>query len=87
MWNRSVASFAAPSCNVLALPNDGPVSALMETHQDSDRASADGPNMVRLKDMPALLAALQEFDRLAKRREAQQGKIHLKSMRQASATT
>ena len=26
----------------------------------------DGPNMVRLKDMPALLARLQAFDRLAK---------------------
>jgi 2-dehydro-3-deoxyphosphooctonate aldolase (KDO 8-P synthase) len=38
----------------------------METHQDPDHAPSDGPNMVRLKDMPALLARLQAFDRLAK---------------------
>jgi 2-dehydro-3-deoxyphosphooctonate aldolase (KDO 8-P synthase) len=38
----------------------------METHQDPDNAPSDGPNMVRLQDMPALLAQLIEFDRLAK---------------------
>jgi 2-dehydro-3-deoxyphosphooctonate aldolase (KDO 8-P synthase) len=38
----------------------------METHQDPDAAPSDGPNMVRLKDMPRLLASLQAFDRLAK---------------------
>ena len=44
----------------------GVAAVFMETHQDPDRAPSDGPNMVRLKDMPALLARLQAFDRLAK---------------------
>jgi 2-dehydro-3-deoxyphosphooctonate aldolase (KDO 8-P synthase) len=38
----------------------------METHQDPDHAPSDGPNMVKFKDMPALLQTLQAFDRLAK---------------------
>jgi 2-dehydro-3-deoxyphosphooctonate aldolase (KDO 8-P synthase) len=46
----------------------GVAAVFMETHQDPDRAPSDGPNMVRLEDMPALLADLQEFDRLAKAR-------------------
>jgi 2-dehydro-3-deoxyphosphooctonate aldolase (KDO 8-P synthase) len=45
----------------------GVAAMFMETHPDPDRAPSDGPNMVRLKDMPALLAQLQEFDRLAKK--------------------
>ncbi|MBI3452003.1 MAG: 3-deoxy-8-phosphooctulonate synthase [Rhodospirillales bacterium] len=44
----------------------GVAVVFMETHQDPDRAPSDGPNMVPLKEMPALLARLQEFDRLAK---------------------
>ena len=44
----------------------GVAAVFMETHQDPDRAPSDGPNMVRLEDMPGLLADLQEFDRLAK---------------------
>jgi len=40
----------------------------METHQDPDKAPSDGPNMVRLKDMPALLENLMAHDRLAKAR-------------------
>jgi 2-dehydro-3-deoxyphosphooctonate aldolase (KDO 8-P synthase) len=38
----------------------------METHQDPDNAPSDGPNMVKLGDMPLLLATLMAFDRLAK---------------------
>jgi 2-dehydro-3-deoxyphosphooctonate aldolase (KDO 8-P synthase) len=38
----------------------------METHQDPDHAPSDGPNMVHLKDMPALLQRLQAFDKLSK---------------------
>lgn len=38
----------------------------IETHQDPDNAPSDGPNMVKLKDMPALLETLVAFDRLAK---------------------
>jgi 2-dehydro-3-deoxyphosphooctonate aldolase (KDO 8-P synthase) len=46
----------------------GVAAVFMETHQDPDHAPSDGPNMVHLKDMPALLAELMEFDKLAKRR-------------------
>jgi 2-dehydro-3-deoxyphosphooctonate aldolase (KDO 8-P synthase) len=44
----------------------GVAGVFIETHQDPDRASSDGPNMVPLKDMEALLRRLMEFDRLAK---------------------
>jgi 2-dehydro-3-deoxyphosphooctonate aldolase (KDO 8-P synthase) len=44
----------------------GVAAVFMETHQDPDKAPSDGPNMVRLQDMPSLLASLVEFDRLAK---------------------
>jgi 2-dehydro-3-deoxyphosphooctonate aldolase (KDO 8-P synthase) len=44
----------------------GVAAVFMETHQDPDNAPSDGPNMVRFKDMPALLQTLLEFDRLAK---------------------
>jgi 2-dehydro-3-deoxyphosphooctonate aldolase (KDO 8-P synthase) len=44
----------------------GVAAVFMETHQDPDRAPSDGPNMVPLKAMPALLENLIEFDRLAK---------------------
>jgi 2-dehydro-3-deoxyphosphooctonate aldolase (KDO 8-P synthase) len=46
----------------------GVAMVFLETHQDPDHAPSDGPNMVPLKDMPALLADLQAFDRLAKER-------------------
>jgi 2-dehydro-3-deoxyphosphooctonate aldolase (KDO 8-P synthase) len=39
----------------------------IETHQDPDGAPSDGPNMVPLKDLEALVGELQDFDRLAKR--------------------
>ena len=45
----------------------GVAAVFMETHQDPDRAPSDGPNMVRLADMPALLDELVAFDRLAKK--------------------
>lgn len=40
----------------------------METHQDPDSAPSDGPNMVHLKDMEALLQRLQSIDSLVKKR-------------------
>jgi 2-dehydro-3-deoxyphosphooctonate aldolase (KDO 8-P synthase) len=46
----------------------GVAAVFMETHQDPDNAPSDGPNMVHLKDMPALLDTLIAFDRLAKSR-------------------
>jgi 2-dehydro-3-deoxyphosphooctonate aldolase (KDO 8-P synthase) len=44
----------------------GVAVVFLETHQDPDKAPSDGPNMVPLKQMPALLGELQAFDRLAK---------------------
>ena len=44
----------------------GVAAVFMETHQDPDKAPSDGPNMIPIKEMPALLARLQAFDRLAK---------------------
>lgn len=41
-------------------------AVFIETHQDPDRAPSDGPNMVPLADLPALMARLRAFDRLAK---------------------
>jgi 2-dehydro-3-deoxyphosphooctonate aldolase (KDO 8-P synthase) len=46
----------------------GCAAVFMETHQDPDNAPSDGPNMLRLKDLPALLGDLVEIDRIAKRR-------------------
>jgi 2-dehydro-3-deoxyphosphooctonate aldolase (KDO 8-P synthase) len=44
----------------------GVAGLFIETHQDPDRAPSDGPNMVPVKEMEALLRRLVEFDRLAK---------------------
>jgi len=46
----------------------GCAAVFMETHQDPDHAPSDGPNMVKLKDLPALLAELVEIDAIVKRR-------------------
>jgi 2-dehydro-3-deoxyphosphooctonate aldolase (KDO 8-P synthase) len=45
----------------------GIAGIFIETHQDPDNAPSDGPNMVPLHDMPALLRKLLEFDHIAKR--------------------
>ena len=44
----------------------GIAGVFLETHQDPDRAPSDGPNMIKLADMPALVESLMAFDRLAK---------------------
>jgi 2-dehydro-3-deoxyphosphooctonate aldolase (KDO 8-P synthase) len=44
----------------------GVAGLFIETHENPDSAPSDGPNMVALKDMPALLTQLQAFDRVAK---------------------
>jgi 2-dehydro-3-deoxyphosphooctonate aldolase (KDO 8-P synthase) len=49
----------------------GVAAVFMETHPDPDNAPSDGPNMVRLQDMPALLETLVAFDRLAKQQPYQ----------------
>jgi 2-dehydro-3-deoxyphosphooctonate aldolase (KDO 8-P synthase) len=45
----------------------GVACVFVETHQDPDNAPSDGPNMIKLKDIPALLSDLVEIDRIAKR--------------------
>ena len=52
----------------------GVAAVFMETHQDPDNAPSDGPNMMKLKDMAALLSELVEIDRIAKRRSANAGR-------------
>jgi 2-dehydro-3-deoxyphosphooctonate aldolase (KDO 8-P synthase) len=44
----------------------GVAAVFIETHEDPDRAPSDGPNMIHLERMPALIAGLMAFDRLAK---------------------
>ena len=44
----------------------GVAALFMETHQDPDSAPSDGPNMVPVRELPALLQTLAEIDRLAK---------------------
>jgi len=44
----------------------GVAGLFLETHQDPDNAPSDGPNMVRLKDLPALIETLMAFDRVTK---------------------
>ncbi len=46
----------------------GVAAVFMETHQDPDNAPSDGPNMIRLKDLPSILSELVELDAIAKRR-------------------
>jgi 2-dehydro-3-deoxyphosphooctonate aldolase (KDO 8-P synthase) len=46
----------------------GVAGVFIETHQDPDNAPSDGPNMVPLDRMEALLQELQAFDRIAKAR-------------------
>jgi 2-dehydro-3-deoxyphosphooctonate aldolase (KDO 8-P synthase) len=45
----------------------GLAAVFIETHPDPDHAPSDGPNMIALRDMPVLVARLQEYDALAKR--------------------
>ena len=44
----------------------GVAGVFIETHPDPDNAPSDGPNMVKLADMPALLEQLVAFDLLKK---------------------
>jgi 2-dehydro-3-deoxyphosphooctonate aldolase (KDO 8-P synthase) len=44
----------------------GVAGIFIETHQDPDHAPSDGPNMMPLRDMEALLSRLVAIDRLAK---------------------
>jgi 2-dehydro-3-deoxyphosphooctonate aldolase (KDO 8-P synthase) len=44
----------------------GVAAVFIETHEDPDRAPSDGPNMIPLDQMEALIMRLAAFDRLAK---------------------
>jgi 2-dehydro-3-deoxyphosphooctonate aldolase (KDO 8-P synthase) len=44
----------------------GVAAVFIETHEDPDRAPSDGPNMIPLREMAALVARLKAFDDLAK---------------------
>jgi len=44
----------------------GVAAVFIETHEDPDNAPSDGPNMIPLSQMPALIESLMDFDRLAK---------------------
>ncbi len=44
----------------------GVAAVFIECHADPDNAPSDGPNMIPLAKMPALVARLMAFDRLAK---------------------
>ncbi|MCX5480171.1 3-deoxy-8-phosphooctulonate synthase [Kaistia geumhonensis] len=44
----------------------GVAAVFIETHEDPDRAPSDGPNMVPIAELPALLERLVAFDRIAK---------------------
>jgi 2-dehydro-3-deoxyphosphooctonate aldolase (KDO 8-P synthase) len=61
--NRDMAPYIARAAVAV-----GVAAVFMETHQDPDNAPSDGPNMIPLKDMPALLSELVEIDVIAKKR-------------------
>src|SRR5437868_3025742 len=63
--NREMAPYIARAAVAV-----GVAAVFMETHEDPDRAPSDGPNMLKLKDVPALLSELVELDRIAKKRIA-----------------
>jgi 2-dehydro-3-deoxyphosphooctonate aldolase (KDO 8-P synthase) len=46
----------------------GVAAIFLEVHQDPDHAPSDGPNMLNIKDLPALLADLVALDAIAKKR-------------------
>jgi len=51
----------------------GVAGVFLETHQDPDHAPSDGPNMIRLQDMPEILRQLKIVDQFSK-----ENPIHLK---------
>jgi 2-dehydro-3-deoxyphosphooctonate aldolase (KDO 8-P synthase) len=51
----------------------------MEIHPDPDKAPSDGPNMLRLEDLPALLAQITQIDRIVRNSK---GGIHFNTVAQ-----
>jgi 2-dehydro-3-deoxyphosphooctonate aldolase (KDO 8-P synthase) len=66
--NREMAPYIARAAVAV-----GVAAVFLETHEDPDAASkrgiSDGPNMLYLNTVPALLGELVEIDRIAKRRK------------------
>ena len=60
--NREMAPYIARAAVAV-----GVAAVFMETHQNPDSAPSDGPNMIRLKDLPAILSDLVELDAVAKK--------------------
>ena len=48
----------------------GVAGIFMEVHEDPDRALSDGPNSVRLDELPGLLEQLVALDRIVKQWDA-----------------
>jgi 2-dehydro-3-deoxyphosphooctonate aldolase (KDO 8-P synthase) len=46
----------------------GVAAVFLEVHQDPDHAPSDGPNMLKLKDFPALLDEILAIDAIVKKR-------------------
>jgi len=44
----------------------GVAAVFIETHPDPDAAPSDGANMIPLKELPAIVETLMNFDKLAK---------------------
>ena len=61
--NREMAPYIARAAVAI-----GVAAVFMETHENPDCAPSDGPNMLKLKDVPALLSELVELDAIAKKR-------------------
>jgi 2-dehydro-3-deoxyphosphooctonate aldolase (KDO 8-P synthase) len=49
----------------------GVAAVFIETHPDPDHAPSDGPSMIPLCEMPALIARLKAFDDLAKQQRSE----------------
>jgi 2-dehydro-3-deoxyphosphooctonate aldolase (KDO 8-P synthase) len=61
--NREMAPYIARAAVAI-----GVAAVFMETHENPDCAPSDGPNMLKLKDVPGLLSELVELDAIAKKR-------------------
>lgn len=44
----------------------GVAAVFIETHEDPDKAPSDGPNMIKLKELPNILKTLIEIDQVCK---------------------
>ena len=53
----------------------GVAGVFIETHPDPDKAPSDGPNMIAMKDLPALVETLMAFDAVAKGRPVREAAV------------